>query len=619
MKKNINVFRISALLCGFFLVGIFGTSVVNAYRDVRSGSQLEQTVNFFIEKGVLEGDGFFRPEAAVPARMFWEVLLREDGFDPEEPHPELMEIALPSNIRESDPFAPFLLKAIADGFISDSSIFDEEQEITRLETLEAIIKLKNLVPPRRITQAFRDKLPEGTDRTNGLRYMETAYASQILEDIDLDPLKLDEAITRRELINWLYRWNTVGKKQSRLAPENPLYSKRTLFQSFKNKYTQVPQSTGGLQIQVIDDSSLPGVDDFEGETLEKLLLDQVFDDVTSKYRFSDDLTEDTKKEMYNSAIAAMVKALGDKYSSYVKPEDSEKFEDDLSGEFEGIGAYVEMIDGDFMISAPIVGSPAEKAGVFAKDIVTRVDGNPVAGLDLQEIIKKIKGPAGTEVVLTVLRNGFEKKISVTRGEITVPAVTLKWQSGIPVLGIHQFNNHTTKAFTEYVAEIVAQNPSGLVIDLRNNPGGYLNVAKEVEEFFTHNGELVAVVEYKESTRESVAQKEGVLADQKNIVILQNGGTASASEILIGMLQDTGRARTVGTKTLGKGTVQSVSSYINGGMLKLTVAKWLTPKGRWIHEKGIEPDKEVSDPTPEERKEQIDRQLNEAVGMALRGW
>jgi len=279
---------------------------------------------------------------------------------------------------------------------------------------------------------------------------------------------------------------------------------------------------------------------------------------------------------------------------------------------------VELVNNKFMITAPITGSPSEKAGVMAGDIVTHVDGIPVEGEAVNDTINRIKGPSGTNVILTILRDENTQKITVTRGKITIPSITIKWDKSVPIIGIHKFTNTTGADFWRILdEEVLPKKPRGIVLDLRNNPGGYLTSAVAMGEFFLAKEDLIFSVEYKGHTDEYRSSRRGELYRFENIVVLQNKGSASASEIFSGMMKDYGLAKIVGTKSHGKGTVQQIDQQANGGTLKLTVAKWLTPQGTWIQEgaeekHGVFPHIEVSDSTPEEKLAKVDRQLDRAV-------
>ena len=278
---------------------------------------------------------------------------------------------------------------------------------------------------------------------------------------------------------------------------------------------------------------------------------------------------------------------------------------------------MELIEEKFTITSPIKGSPAEKAGVEAGDVVLKVDGEPIKEKSLGDSVDLIRGPDGTSVVLTILRDGSERDVTVVRGKITVPSITLEWNKSVPVVGVHQFNRSTGPDFAKILKdEIFPKNPKGIVIDLRNNPGGFLTSAVHMGEFFLKKGQLIFTVEYKNGKEEYRSSRNGELANMANVAVLMNKGSASASEIFAGMIQDYGIGKVFGNISVGKGTVQEVSNFVNGATLKLTIAKWLTPKGRWIHEDGISPDVEIESATAEEKKHKVDRQLDAAVRSVL---
>ena len=347
-------------------------------------------------------------------------------------------------------------------------------------------------------------------------------------------------------------------------------------------------------------------------------LDRIWEEINQRFYSAEKFSAEKKQALIDAALTALVEELDDKYSNYIPPADTADFQDGLNGEFEGIGAYVDMIDGKFTITSPIKGSPAEAAGLLPGDIVTMVDETSIEGLSQLDIVNKIRGRAGTVVKITVKRQNRSYPISVTRGKITVPPVTLKWDRGVPIVGVHQFNSTTANDFESLIKEEVMPNsPRGFVLDLRNNPGGFLQTAASFGKFFVGEGERLFSIEQKDRLQLYEAKKDGFLHDyQGEIVVLQNEGTASASEIIIGILQDYEKAQIVGTKTLGKGTVQEIVGLPDGGSLKLTIAKWLTPLNRWVHETGIAPDLEVSNPTAEERSKKVDRQIQSAVNLIL---
>ncbi|MCF7831107.1 S41 family peptidase [Candidatus Gracilibacteria bacterium] len=597
-----------------------------SFRDVANHSKLYPQIQTLIDKGVMEDGTFFRANDPVPAQMFWKMLLLDAEFDP---NSATFETPLPPNMTEDDSLAQFIREAIRRGFIDGEVDFDRDRNVTRSEAIEFIVKTKGILTVKTPSNIFMRKLSNIPKSASYVPYFEAAYASGILEDIDIYDLKPKGLLTRRDFVRWLYNFTTNGAdKKSTLNPRGAITRARTLRNRQRTTEEQLENKTNSSPIRI---ESLNGTINLsevrsagEGFRIPNgRILEEIFRVVESKYRFSEQLTEEKKEAMVEAAMTALIKALGDKYSSYIEPEKAKDFRADINGKFEGIGAFVELIEDEFTIVAPIKGSPAEAAGVLAGDIITHVNDEDIAGYSAGKIVDLIKGPAGSYVTLTILRDERTQKITITRGKITIPAITIKWEKSVPVIGIHKFTNNTQLDFAKILKdEVLPKNPRGIVIDLRNNPGGLLTSAVSMGEFFLDRGDTIFFTDYKAGKNSYNSSRKGELFGQKNIVVLQNKGTASASEILSAMIQDYGIGTIIGTKSVGKDSVQEITNYGNGGSLKLTVAKWLTPKGRWFHdsdkeeEQGVIPDIEIPDPTPEERKQEIDHQLDRAIQEVL---
>ncbi|MCF7905848.1 S41 family peptidase [Candidatus Gracilibacteria bacterium] len=618
------------ILFGSILGNVFSTfSTVEAYRDLSPSSSIYPAVQNLINRGVLEDGAFFRADTPVPAQMFWEVLLRDAGFDP---HSATFDTPLPPNIRDSDPIAQFLREAGRRGFINLEEDFDKEAILSRAEAVELFVTTKGILPPRTVSNVFLRKTSGVPPREpEYLKFFEAAYASHVLEDLDINPVRPHDTLTRRDLVRWIYNYETKGEKISTLNPRGAqAFSQNARTRRPTNDKDTSPSPTQNapavIRIQTLDSGALTEVREV-GQGLQipdGRIVEEVFRRLANEYRFPEDLTEEKKREMVNAGIAAMVRKMGDKYSSYIEPANAQDFQDELNGQYEGIGAYVEMnAKEEFMITSPITGSPAEKAGVMPGDIVTQVDGYDISGESVTDIIHRIKGPAGTQVTLTISRGEESLEITITRGEIEVPSITLKWERDIPVIGLHKFTKETKDDLEKIlIEEVLPKNPRGMVFDLRNNPGGFLTSAVEVGELFLKEGDVIFSVDYSDRTQDFKSSQKGLLYGRRNIVFLQNKGSASASEILTGMVQDYNIGPIIGETSVGKGTVQNVSPMSNGATLKLTIAKWLTPKSRWIQsgekeeDHGVKPDIEVVSPTPKQKQEGVDPQLDVAVQYVL---
>jgi len=292
------------------------------------------------------------------------------------------------------------------------------------------------------------------------------------------------------------------------------------------------------------------------------------------------------------AINGMLRTLDDDHTVLLSPEYAAIFGEDLSGSFEGIGALVKMReDGKLMIVEPFKGQPAERAGLRSGDIVLAVDGTTLQGLNLYEAIALIRGPKGTMVNLTIERKGIEQPfdIEVERARIEIPVVETEMLEGnIAYISLFEFSEPAPARFREALQELLAKEPRGLILDLRGNPGGYLGVAVDIGSEFISEGLILRQRAKGEQEVEHPAKGDGVALDVP-LVVLVDGGTASASEIVAGALQDHERAVLIGKQTFGKGTVQVGYGLSDGAELRITIAHWFTPDGRAIEKEGLTPD------------------------------
>ncbi len=324
----------------------------------------------------------------------------------------------------------------------------------------------------------------------------------------------------------------------------------------------------------------------------------------------------TDDKLTDGAIRGMVTSLGDPYTQYVEPSMAKLMEQDINGKFEGIGASLRTAQGGaIQIVRVFKNSPAEKAGVLANDIIESVNGRAVTGLGTSEVAALVRGEKGTEVRLTLRRADKPRAfdLTITRGEIVIPLVTSKTvgaNNDIAYVSLFDFSAQANKQLTEDLNALLDKKPKALILDLRDNPGGLLSQAREVGDIFLKKGLFVIERDYKGNKKTTDTTDEGIAQDIK-LIVLVNGGSASAAEIVAGAIQDTGRGKLMGETTYGKGSVQSPQSLSNGGQLRITIERWFTPNDRGINGVGIKPDYVVV-PLPEDQKANIDRQLDAAV-------
>ncbi len=335
-------------------------------------------------------------------------------------------------------------------------------------------------------------------------------------------------------------------------------------------------------------------------------------------QYVDQPVDDLK--MMQGAISGMLDALGDEHTGYMDPETFVEATRPLDGSYEGIGAYVD-VTGDYLtIISPMPGSPAEAAGLKAADRVIMIDGKDMTGIDPSVALKSVLGPAGTQVILTIQR-GEENEIlefTITRATIDLPSVEGKMlDNNIAYISISTFGENTTDLLKETLRELLVNNPKGLILDLRYNTGGYLVTAIEVISQFIPEGVVMYEVEG-DGTETVYEALPGGLATEIPLVVLVNEGSASASEITAGAIQDFGRGALVGVTTYGKGSVQNwIPLDNNQGAVRVTIARWLTPNHRQIHKVGLTPDYvvEITDADIEAGK---DPQLDKAIEVLLSG-
>lgn len=337
---------------------------------------------------------------------------------------------------------------------------------------------------------------------------------------------------------------------------------------------------------------------------------------------------DPQKLFYGS-IAGMVSALGDPYTVFLPPQQQKSSKEELNGSFEGVGIQLgfkeasssaETLDQPkrLVVIAPVATTPAEKAGIKAQDYITKIDDKDTTGMSLPEAVRLIRGPKGTKISLTIFREGDAdtRTLNLTRETIVVKSVEVSFKetlngNNVAVIKLNRFGERTKDEWTQAVSQILQKNPSGLILDVRNNPGGYLEGAVFIASEFLEGGDVVFQENSLGERMPFKVNRTGKLTSQQMVVLI-NKGSASASEIVAGALQDRKRARIVGEKSFGKGTIQEAKELSGGTGIHITVAKWLTPNNRWVNETaGLDPDVKIEMDKEDTAK---DPQLDKALEM-----
>ncbi len=332
-----------------------------------------------------------------------------------------------------------------------------------------------------------------------------------------------------------------------------------------------------------------------------------------KEKYVDKSSLDAQQMVYG-AIKGMVKATGDPYTTFFDPKETKSFSEDIQGSFEGIGAELGVKDEILTVIAPLEDSPAQKAGLRSGDKILKIGDKSTTDITIDEAVDLIRGKKGTEVALTVLHEGEQetREITIIRNTIEIKSVKLEFKDpNIAYLKLIKFGEETSKEFDAAMNQIISRGSKGIVLDMRNNPGGFLDKSVDIASRLIAKGEVVVSEEDNAGKKESLYTLGGDKLSFLPIVVLINEGSASASEILAGALRDDRQVELIGKKSFGKGSVQELLDLPGKSSIKITVAKWLTPKGDYIMETGINPDIEV-DLTLDDFNNQRDPQLDKAL-------
>ncbi|ALM09675.1 MAG: carboxy-terminal processing protease [Candidatus Peribacter riflensis] len=332
------------------------------------------------------------------------------------------------------------------------------------------------------------------------------------------------------------------------------------------------------------------------------ILDALWKIIEDDFLYEDRLNPE---DVAYDAAESIVKSLGDPYSSFYRPAGSRAFQSRIQGEVSGIGAQVEDREGVLTIVTPLSGSPAEKAGLKPNDQIIAVDGVSIMDLPYEEMVDKVRGPKGSVAKLRIRRGGTEIDVEVKRDIIKVPEIEIKWQEEVAVVKLLQFGKLSETDLRPEMRHVQEQDPQGIILDLRNNPGGLLHAATIVASNFLPKGSVVTKIRSRSGERMEKTEDEPTIDARVPIVVLVNEGSASASEIVAAALQDADRATIVGEKTFGKGTVQEVLEFSDKSSLKLTIAEWFSPLGHKIDGTGVKPDVVVA---TAERDEQMTKAI-----------
>ena len=552
--------KIIILLASF---AIFSNSAFAFYDDVSSSHEYYEPISELYQMSLLPeyDDNNFNPDAYLKTTDLYELVFAYGQAD-------LTAPLLPfSNTNDSAFYAPYLQTAIDLRLFTPlrgTSEFNFNKTIAKHAALRTMFKALGVG-----TNYLYDKdsMPF-TDVTKNSINGPVAYKAAEIGILEDNPLSFRavKRITRAEAASYLHK----------------------IFNHTPEGNITINLKSSDSEVVYKDlDNSLDENENFE-------IFVDIWEKLHEEYLYQDQLDDD---EMLKKAIAGMMEAVEDTYTTFQDEEAAKSFLDLLANEYEGIGVSVELIGNNFTIISPFKGSPAEKAGLKPNDIIIAVDGKNIVGQNLYESISQIKGLAGTSTELTIIRGINEFNFTVKREAIVYDNVEVEYIKSngkkIAYIEIINFGDNTYDRFQGIALESIDDGVDGFIIDLRNNPGGYLNMAIEIASLYTKTSKTIANLKYENGSKTAYkSSADGELADYKTIVLV-NEGSASASEILAGALQDHNLATIIGETTFGKGSVQEYKEYDNGTVFKFTTANWLTPEGRVIDKNGIIPDHSIT--------------------------
>jgi C-terminal peptidase prc len=553
----------------FSLIFISQTSTSSAfYQDVEPDHLNYEAINVLYSLEKLPNDTHFYPNETLTKAELYKILITFTQI------PLTEEINLDfTDIEENSDYNKYIQTAVDHNFLQiHSNWFGAKKNVTTQKAIEQIFSALGVGTTTLFNTAdfpIQNLEPNSPLAPIALK----SYQLGLLQDNTFNPLA---QLSKGEFAEMLYR---IDEQQS--------YSPYTYQDHTPNK-----------------SSNLESNDTY-------YVLEDVYDSLQYEYYYQEE-TDDS--ELIYGAIEGMISKLDDPYTSFQEPTEAGQFLDSLTGEFEGIGIVIEVIDNNITIITPLKNSPAEEAGLKANDVITAVDNEDVDPNDLNNVANRIRGAAGTTVEIQVTRSGKSKSFTVKRGFIMIKSVNHEVVrvngKNIANIQIVNFGDNTYKELLETLEELEEEAIQGYILDVRNNPGGYVDVAVSIIGLLSDESETAVEISHNSGSKESYFTNGKGSLTGKPLAILVNEGSASASEILAGFIQDNEIGIVIGENTFGKGSVQRLTEYMDGSLFKYTIAKWITPKGQDISEAGITPDIIVEQNSDSETDYQLQKALEQ---------
>ncbi len=566
-------------MVGVYLSSIGGLSAA-AYSDINNLDKDFEAISY-VESLGLFGNDEFMPDKVMTKGELFEMLLRADGYDINTPNS--IELDLQDLGPEYEPYFERMYDLGVFDYQVGDILSNQEVKLKNWNALRYFFRYKGVPVQKVLTDS--SYLESQIDNI----YYKSVYAPFVDRGLKLGIIEAENR-----------RYDTFG------------FFTRRDFAKLVYRFAIVDAAVGADKEVVINveqgsnvNSSLARVEQFK-------ILEDVWLRANSDFLYADDVKKD---QLLYGAIDGLVEALDDPYTTFQIPTEARALENTLSDSYEGIGASLHFENGQVIVVSPILNSPAEKAGIKSGDIITRVDGQSLEGMNLDEAISLIKGEAGTSVQITVLRDGRELNFNIVRAMVKVEFVTAEQTlDNILILKINTFGSGLANSIESVLDSIDTEDLNGIILDLRNNPGGFVNEAVDVADLFVGPSADVVQVNYNNRSSQTLRTDSSAKVSGIPMGILINEGSASASEILTGTLDYHLDAVVVGKKSFGKGTVQELVNYTDKSSLKITVAEWMVPSDlgfRTIDKVGIRPDFEV-EITDEDIASGNDAQLNKAI-------
>ncbi|OIP81951.1 hypothetical protein COW94_02160 [Candidatus Peregrinibacteria bacterium CG22_combo_CG10-13_8_21_14_all_44_10] len=572
MKKTISILVLGALL-------LMPIQALASFEDVPEESEYYDAIYYLENTGAIVSGTNFNPEESVTKAAFFKMLLANSGFQPEED-----QINYFGDLTGDEWYAPYANKAAELGLIDTSGEhpeFNGGNSLTKAEAAKFILRWGGIASALYIDEEEWNLDYNDISPTH-------IYAPYVKKVVDL-------GIIAPENTKYFGTYKKLSRGQAALA----IYNMEAY--TLTDAYMEIVAS------QIRDDLDVPLI----------LILEDVYNRLTSEYYSSEDIYGE---DLIYEAIKGMTEAAGDQYTVFMDPTESESFYNNLSGEMKGIGAYVHQNDaGTILITGFVDDSPAASSNLQVNDIIVKVNGAEIEGMDLETVIGLIKGEDGTDVDITISRteNGKTRysTYTITRADFVIPYITTEvLEDNILYYNLLSFGENTGDEFAELTKEVLESSDiSGIILDLRNNGGGYVNTTAQILDHFLPHGSIEFMISGTNINTMYISNGPGELMDYPTVILI-NGYSASASEITASSLQAYGYATIMGTQSFGKGSAQDIYNYYDGSSLKITTSHWQTPTWKDLNGIGVTPDIMTEDDPTTEEDEALEDAINEIMTM-----